>query len=75
MTRRRQRPPTSKPLATLRPIFRRHPTAFAPKIAAMAREYIERCERAEIPIDEDVLAPIVALLPAEAGTNAQTEEE
>ena len=49
-------------LTTLAPLFQRHPAALAPKIAAMAKDYFERCQRTGQTPDEATLAPILAVI-------------
>ncbi|OIQ40200.1 MAG: hypothetical protein BM560_14515, partial [Roseobacter sp. MedPE-SWde] len=51
------------------PLFERYPGPLSGKMGAMAKEYIERCERANQPINEETLAPVVALFEAMKNQN------
>ena len=46
-------------IRVLTPLFLRHSEVLAPKIAAMAKAYIERCEKAEMPVDEALFEPVI----------------
>ncbi|MEO0764347.1 MAG: tetratricopeptide repeat protein, partial [Pseudomonadota bacterium] len=48
-------------IATLTPLFRDYPGPLAPKMAGMAKEYLERCEKAGQDPDADLLAEVIAI--------------
>lgn len=62
-------------LVTLAPLFQRHPAALSGKAGEMAREYVERCERAGVEPDEGALAAVMAVFEAmRREDEAQAEE-
>ena len=48
-------------IETLLPLFRHLPQAFAPRMAGMAKEYLERCQKSGTATDMALLAPVIAI--------------
>ena len=46
----------------LTPLFLQYPQALAPKVAPMAQQYIERCQRLNQAPDEALLTPVSEIL-------------
>ena len=56
-------------IETLAPLFHRHVEALAPRIGAMARGYLKRCERAGARSDESLLEPFANAFSTLRGKN------